>query len=309
MAILFYSQIDDPEPWRQAFARDLPRMPFRVWPEVGDPGEIVYALVWKPPSGLLKSLPNLKSILALGAGVDAMLRDPELPRTVPLVRLVDAGLAPQMTEYALYGVLHFHRQMHRYAQFQKVSQWSPMLPVAAARRTVGVMGLGVLGRDFLQKLAPLGFRMLGFSRTPRELRGVTTFHGEKGLQPFLARTEILVNFLPLTAETERIINATTLHWLPRGACVVNLARGGHVDEAALLAALDERHIDGALLDVFEEEPLPASHPLWQHPKVFVTPHIAAQAVAELAVSQVIENIRRIERGDEPLGRVQLERGY
>ena len=309
MAILFYSEIDDPEPWRQAFARDLPAFAFRVWPDVGDATEISYALVWKPFPGLLKTLPRLKGILSLGAGVDGILRDAELPRHVPLVRLVDAGLASQMSEYALYGVLHFHRQMHRYAVFQREAQWRALEPVDAARRSVGVMGLGVLGGDFVRKLAPLDFRVLGFSRTPRHLAGVVSFHGEEGLRPFLAQSEILVNFLPLTAQTQRILNAERLACLPRGACIVNIARGGHVDEEALLVALDSGRIGGALLDVFDREPLPPEHPFWRHPKVFVTPHVAAQAVAELAVSQVIDNIRRIERGEQPVGLVMIERGY
>src|SRR5262249_39701637 len=129
MAILFYSEVDDPSPWQTAFARDLPQMPFRIWPEVGCAADIAYALVWKPPSGLVKTLPHLKAILSLGAGVDAILRDPELPRGVPIVRLVDAGLSRQMSEYALYGVLHFHRQMHRYAFQQRAGQWQPLAPV------------------------------------------------------------------------------------------------------------------------------------------------------------------------------------
>jgi glyoxylate/hydroxypyruvate reductase len=309
MTILFYSEIDDPEPWRAAFARELPQMGFRVWPDVGDVAEIAYALVWKPLPGLLRTLPNLKAILSLGAGVDGILRDAELPRDVPLVRLVDAGLSEQMSEYALYGVLHFHRQMHRYAVQQREGRWEPHAPVHAAERSVGVMGLGVLGSDFIRMLAPLKFRVLGFSRGARAMPGVDCYHGKDGLRPFLAQTEILVNFLPLTAQTQHILNAQTLAWLPRGACIVNIARGGHIDEQALLTALNEGRIGGVLLDVFEHEPLPAGHAFWQHRAVFLTPHIAAQAVAELAVSQVIENIRRIERGEQPLGLVMAERGY
>jgi len=309
MAILFYSEVDDPEPWRQAFARDLPAIAFRVWPDVGDVDDIAYALVWKPQPGLLKTLPKLKAILSLGAGVDGILADSELPRDVPLIRLVDAGLAQQMSEYALYGALHFHRQMHVYALQQRQVQWRMFEPVPAAHRSVGVMGLGVMGSDFVRKLAPLGFRVLGYSRTPSALPGVVSFHGEAGLRPFLEQTEILVNFLPLTGETRRILNAERLAWLPRGACIINLARGGHLDEAALLAALDSGHLGGALLDVFDREPLPPEHPFWRHPQIFVTPHIAAWAVAEVAVSQVIENIRRVERGEQPLGLVMIERGY
>ena len=295
MAILFYSEVDDPEPWRQAFARDLPAMAFRVWPDVGDVDDIAYALVWKPQPGLLKTLPKLKAILSLGAGVDGILADSELPRDVPLIRLVDAGLAQQMSEYALYGALHFHRQMHVYALQQRQARWRMFEPVAASRRSVGVMGLGVMGSDFVRKLAPLGFRVFGYSRTPSALPGVVSFHGEAGLRPFLEQSEILVNFLPLTGETRRILNAERLAWLPRGACIINLARGGH--------------LGGALLDVFDREPLPPEHPFWRHPQIFITPHIAAWAVAEVAVSQVIENIRRVERGEQPLGLVMIERGY
>lgn len=308
-ALLFYSEIDDPAPWRVALAHALPEIEFRVWPAAGEASDIAYALVWKPPTGMLKQFPNLKAILSLGAGVDGILQDVELPRQVPLLRLVDAGLAQQMAEYAMYGVLHFHREMHRYVLQQREARWQQLTPVASAQRSVGVMGLGVLGSDFVRKIVPLGFRVLGYSRTARTLPGVTTFHGEAGLQPFLAHTQILVNFLPLTAQTQRVLNAQTLAWLPRCACLVNLARGGHIDEDALLAALDAGHIGGVLLDVFDREPLPRTHPFWHHPKVFVTPHIAAQAIAELAVSQVIENIRRIERGEAPTGLVDLERGY
>jgi glyoxylate/hydroxypyruvate reductase A len=309
MAILFYSEIDDPAPWRAAFATALPDLGFRVWPDVGDAREITYALVWKPLPGLLKTLPNLKAILSLGAGVDGILRDPELPRSVPMVRLVDAGLSDQMSEYALYGVLHFHRDMHRYAEQQRSVRWHQLKPVPASARTVGVMGLGVLGGDFVRKLLPLGFQVLGYTRSAREWPGVRLFHGDAGLREFLSCTQILVNFLPLTPQTQHILDAGRLSWLPRGACIVNIARGGHVDESALMAALESGHIGGALLDVFEREPLASEHPLWRHPRVFVTPHVAAQAIAELAVSQVIDNIRRSERGEPPLGLVNIERGY
>jgi glyoxylate/hydroxypyruvate reductase len=309
MTILFSSPTDEPEPWREALARALPEMSFRVWPEVGDPSEATYALVWKPKPGMLASLPRLKAILSLGAGVDHLWIDPDLPKHVPIVRMVDAGLAQQMSEYALYGVLHFHRSMDRYAELQRRGEWRQLPAVAAARRTVGVMGLGVLGGDFVRKLVALGFRILGWSRTPRELLGVISFHGREGLQPFLKQTDILCNFLPLTAETDRLLTAATFALMPRGAFLVNIARGAHMDEDDLVAALDSGQLGGALLDVFRHEPLPPGHPFWQHPKIVVTPHVAAQAIPELMVSQVVDNIRRIERGEPPLGLVDPSRGY
>jgi len=309
MTLLFCSDTDAPEPWREALAPELPEMEFRVWPDVGEPAHVTYALVWRPQSGLLASLPNLKAILSLGAGVDHVLLDPLLPSGVPIVRMVDAGLAAQMSEYALYGVLHFHRSMQQYADQQRRTLWHQVPAVLAQQRTVGIMGLGVLGGDFARKLVPLGFNVLGWSRTPKNLPGVTAFHGRAGLEEFLGQIEILANFLPLTPDTAGILGAPTFRQLPRGACIINIARGAHLNERELLAALDEGRLGGAMLDVFQREPLPPEHPFWHHPRVVITPHVAAQAIAELMVAQVIESIRRIERGDQPPGLVDRGRGY
>lgn len=309
MTLLFYSDTDAPEPWRDAFARELPEMEFRVWPDVGERAGVTYALVWKPQPGLLASLPNLKAILSLGAGVDHVLMDSQLPKGVPIVRMVDAGLAAQMSEYALYGVLHFHRSMQQYAEQQRRAHWRQLPAVSAPQRVVGIMGLGVLGGDFARKVVPLGFKVLGWSRTPKNLPGVTTFHGHEGLSTFLDQTEILANFLPLTVETTGILSATTFSRLPRGACIINIARGAHLNEHELLAALNAGQLGGAMLDVFQREPLPPEHPFWHHPRVVITPHVAAQAIAELMVAQVIDNIRRVARGQPPRGSVDRERGY
>ncbi len=309
MTLLFYSDTDAPGPWRDAFALELPELEFRVWPDVGELARVTYALVWRPPSGLLASLPNLKAILSLGAGVDHVLLDSCLPDGIPIVRMVDAGMAAQMSEYALYGVLHFHRNMQQYAEQQRRAEWRQVPAVTAQQRAVGVMGLGVLGGDFARKLVPLGFKVLGWSRTPKSLPGVTAFHGRDGLAEFLGRTQILVNFLPLTPDTVAILSAPTFSQLPRGACIINIARGAHLDEHELLAALDEGRLGGAMLDVFQREPLPPEHPFWHHWGVVITPHVAAQAIAELMVAQVIDNIRRVERGQHPLGLVDPGRGY
>ena len=309
MALLFYSEIDSSESWRAALARALPNLEFRSWPGTGARGEIRYALVWNPPRGLLATLPNLRAILALGAGVDALLQDPSLPPRVPILRLVDAGLREQMTEYGLYAVLHFHRDMPHYQAKQRQGQWQPRPAVPAAHRRVGVMGLGVLGGDLARALAGMGFQVHGWVRSPHRIEGVTSFHGVQGLRDFLSRSDILVNLLPLTPHTSGILNAETFSRLPAGAAVINLARGAHLVEADLLAALDSGHLSGAMLDVFQHEPLAQDHPFWSHPKVFITPHVSAQTVTELAEGQVIENIRRIERGEQPLGVVDPDRGY
>jgi len=309
MALLFYSEIDAPGPWRAAFAKAFPQLQFRVYPEVGQKEDIRYALVWKPPTGLLATLPNLRAILSLGAGVDSLLQDVTLPRRVPILRLVDAGLRGQMTEYGVYAVLHFHRDMPFYREQQSLGVWRQLPPVPAAKRSVGVMGLGVLGGDLARVLVRLGFHVSGWSRGARTFEGVTCYHGRDQLKVFLSRCEILVNLLPLTPQTQGILNARTFSELRRGAAVVNLARGGHLVEADLLNALNSGQLSGAMLDVFQNEPLPKEHPLWTHPKVVITPHVSAQAVAELAEGQVIENVRRIERGETPVGMVDLDRGY
>lgn len=309
MVLVFYSDLDDPRPWRAALTGALPQLDFRVWPECGARDEIDYALVWRPPPGMLAQLPRLKAILSLGAGIDHLFDDPHLPRGLPITRMVDAGMAVQMSEYALYGVLHFHRSMDRYAQLQHRGEWRQLPAVPAAQRSVGVMGLGVLGADFARKCAAVGFRVIGWSRSPKEIPGVRAYSGAAEVDAFLAATQILVNFLPLTAQTEGLLDARLFARLPRGAYLVNLARGKHVVEPDLLRALDSGQLDGAMLDVFVREPLPAEHPFWRHPKVVVTPHVAAQAIATLMVEQVVDNIRRLESGATPVGLVDVARGY
>jgi glyoxylate/hydroxypyruvate reductase len=308
MSLVFYSRTDAPEPWREAIGAALPGLPFHVWPETGDPGKVRYTLVWKPPAGWHRRFPNLQAILSLGAGVDAILADPDLPPGIPVLRLVDAGLSRQMAEYAAYGVLLFHRRMHEYSLQQRQSRWEPLPPSATGDCNVGIMGLGVLGAEAARYISGMGYPVLGWSRTPKRIPGATCYSGDD-LDRFLAHTQILVNFLPLTPATEGLLNARLFARLPAGACLVNLARGVHVVDADLLAALDSGHLGGALLDVFHEEPLAADHPFWTHPRILVTPHVAAVTLASEAAAQVIANLKRLERGEQPLGIVDRAAGY
>jgi len=308
--LLYLSSVDKSEPWREALERALPDLDFRLWPdEIGDPAEIDYALVWKPPPGEMRRYANLKAILSLGAGVDHLLCDPDLPAGVPVVRLIDRALTQGMSEYVLYWVLHYHRRFADYARLVAARQWTNLPQTDTRLRRVGVLGLGELGGDAARKLAQLDFAVAGWSRSPKDLPGIETFAGRDGLVPFLERTEILVCLLPLTAETEGIIGRETLAALPTGAVLINPARGGHVVEDDLLAALDSGHIAAATLDVFRTEPLPAGHPFWDHPKVTVTPHMASLTVPDSAAGWVAENIRRVEQGRAPLGVVDRARGY
>ena len=312
MKLMFVSEEDRAEPWRDQLLAEFPKMEFFVWPEDAnriDLGLINYTLAWKPPVGVLRNLTGLKFVQSLGAGVDGLLLDPSLPRHIPISRMVDRSLIQGMTEYILYNVIHYHRKMGDYAFQQNTKTWRALYQVDPRERRIGLMGLGQLGSDAAEKLLPLEFDVASWTRSPKKMAGVSNFHGPDGLIDFLARTEILICLLPLTSATHGIINSTNLANLPRGAIVINCARGGHVVDEDLLAALDTDQIAGACLDVFNEEPLPKDHPYWTHPKVRITPHTASLTAAHSAVKYVIENILRVERGELPLNIVNLEDGY
>ncbi len=306
MALLFRSSVDSEARWKPQLAAELE---VRIWPEIGDPAEIDYALVWRPESGLLASLPNLKLILSLGAGVDHILCDPYLPRGVPIVRLVDPYMTDAMSEYIVLQVLRLHRQDLDYRAQQKTEIWLELDQKNAVERTVGILGFGELGQDVARKLKRLGFDVALWGRrhkTVEELRG---YAGSAGLPALLARTEILVCLLPLTAETEGILNTATLAMLPKGATLINAARGGHLVEEDLLAALASGRLSAAVLDVFRDEPLPVGHPFWHHPRIVVTPHIAAATHPPTAAPIILDNIRRFEAGRPLLNQVDPAQGY
>ena len=310
MTILFASKTDDPEPWRAALAEHFEDLDFRVWPDdEGDAAAVEFALVWAQKEGALKRYPNLRAIFSLGAGVEHILRDRDLPAGVPIVRLVDAQLTRDMTEYVLAWVLYYHRDHHRYRALQAARQWRTLPPVSAAERQVGILGLGELGRAAAAALADLGFRVRGWSRTAKEIEGIACFHGADGLGEFLAGAEILVCLLPLTPETRAIVDGALLAALPAGACFVNAARGGHVVAVDLIAALDSGHIAAAALDVFEPEPLPADDPLWSHPGVTITPHVASITNHRTAGAEIADDIRRIRGGGAARHVVDPAKGY
>lgn len=309
MALLFKSDIDRGGSWRRELLALEPELDLREWPDVGDPADIEYALVWQPPPGELKSYPNLKAIFSIGAGIDHLASDPELPRDVPVVRMVEPGLTAGMTEFVVMSVLYHHRFMLDYAAQQRAHQWREIEQIPTSDRRVGILGLGVLGRDAAEALLRFGFPVAGWSRTRKEIPGIESFHGETGFEPFLARSDILVCLLPLTAETESILDARAFAALPRGAALISVGRGKQVVEADLLTALDAGQVGGATLDVFREEPLPADSPFWDHPRVVVTPHIASMTLPKTACKAVIDNIRRHRAGQSLEHVVDLARGY
>ncbi len=309
MVVLFLSAVDSAADWQAELGRLLPDLELRVWPDLGDPTEIEAALVWRPPPGLLDRLPNLKLILSLGAGVDHILADPSLPPGVPVVRLVDPYMTAAMSEYVQLQVLRLHRQDPAYLEQQRARRWRTLPQPNAAERRVGVLGLGVLGSDAALKLKVLGFDVAGWSRSERKLPGIATFCGADGLEALLRRSEILVCLLPLTPATAGILDARLFGLLPRGAALVNCARGGHLVEADLLAALDGGRLSAAVLDVFRDEPLPPEHPFWAHPRILVTPHVAAATHPPSAAAAVADNLRRLREGRPLLNRVDVSVRY
>jgi glyoxylate/hydroxypyruvate reductase A len=309
MALLFRSTVDSSARWRAQLTRLTSELEVRVWPEMGNPAEIDYALVWRPEPGFLASLPNLKLILSLGAGVDHLLGDPQLPRHIPIVRLVDPHMTDAMSEYVVLQVLRLHRRDLDYRAQQEAGVWRELDQQNAGERRVGILGLGELGQDAAKKLTALGFDVAGWSRGDKNLAGIASYAGAAGLAPLLGRSEIVVCLLPLTTETERILNASTLALLPKGAALVNAARGAHLVEDDLLAALASGQVSAAVLDVFREEPLTTDHPFWHHPRVIVTPHVAAFTNPTTAAPIILDNIRRFEDGRPLLNRIDPARGY
>ena len=307
-AIAYISRDTDGLHWKRVLEAGLGPLDYRTLDTLGNTDDIEVALAWKPPPGLLRTFRNVRLIVSLGMGVDHLLADETLP-DVPIVRIMDEGLVGQMSEYALFWALRHHREIDRYAELQKQGQWKPLDFVDTIDRRVGVMGLGTIGQDTAAKFARLGFPTAGWSRTARTLDGIETFHGSDGFRRFLARSDILVDVLPLTRETRGLLDAAAFAALPKGAYFINMARGGHVVDEALLAALDSGHLAGAALDVFNTEPLPAGHRYWTHPRVHVTPHIAGATNPRTASPGVIENIKRLRAGRDLIHRVDAKTGY
>lgn len=309
MVLLFYSETDDSRLWSEMLHAHLPDLEIRIWPEAGDLGQIDAALVWRPPAGLLATLPRLRLIASLGMGVDHIFADPHLPASVPVARIVDADMVERMGEYVVMELLRLHRRVEELERLKSKRRWRRLLPRSNEERRVGVMGLGAIGSSVARRIAAMGFPVAGWSRTPKALEGIECHAGPGGLAPFLARSDVLVCLLPLTPETRDVLDRDVLRSLPRGAYLINCARGEHLVEEALLTALDEGHLHGASLDVFRTEPLPPEHPFWGHPRIRITPHVAGPTNPRTAAAQVAENLSRLGAGKPLLNTVTTDRGY
>lgn len=312
MNIRFYTIDPDPPRWIEALQRQLPSARITLHPEGRDvPAH--YAVCWKPPVDFFDGQHNIKAVFNIAAGVEFILAHPAMQagylREVPIVRLGDAGMAAQMEEYVLAAALRWQRKLDSYATQQRAGEWKMLAPKKRDRVTVGVLGLGVLGTHVAQSMRRFGFSAAGWSRNPKQIEGVDCYAGARGLSEMLTRTNVLVCLLPLTDSTRGILNRTNLAQLPQGAHLINIGRGAHLVEADLIALLDEDQLGGATLDVFSEEPLPLSNPLWKHPKVHITPHVSASTIREESMAQIAAKIRAFDRGETIRDVVDRSKGY
>ncbi len=306
MRISFCCTGTPPEPWLSALRAALPQAQVELW-SPGSP-QADYAVVWAPPQQFLDEQSELKTIFTIGAGVDGLLKL-QLPPQVALVRLEDAGMAVQMAEYVSHAVLRHFREFDAYESQARQGQWLQRRARRHADFPVGVLGLGVLGARVAQTLTQFDFPVNGWSRTAKVIEGVQCYADRNQLQQFLAATRILVCLLPLTDQTQGILNRDTLSRLLPGGYVINVARGAHLVDEDLIALLDIGQLAGATLDVFRTEPLPADHAFWTHPKIQITPHISARTLRKESVAQIVEKIMTLQRGESVAGFVNRQQGY
>ena len=296
----------DPAPWVQGLQAALPQARVAAWA----PGAPLadHAVVWAPPQTFIDEQQGLKTLFNIGAGVDALLQL-RLPPTLQVVRLDDAGMSVQMAEYVCHAVIRHFREFDAYDADVKAGRWSYRKPRSRADFPVGVMGLGVLGERVARALQMFEFPVNGYSRSPKQIDGVRGFAGAQQLGDFLQASRVLVNLMPLTHETENILNRSTLSQLQPGGYLINVARGRHLVEEDLIALIDSGHLAGATLDVFRTEPLPPEHPFWHHPRITVTPHTSARTLRDESIAQIAGKILALQRGEPIRGVVDHQRGY
>jgi glyoxylate/hydroxypyruvate reductase A len=308
MSILYRSDEPRAAAWARYFTEHAPDLEFRVWPDAGDLSKVEYLIAWQPPPEFLDELPGLKVLFSSGAGIDHI-DLAVVPASVPVVRMVEPGIIDGMVEYVSLAVLALHRDLFDYVEAKAARVWAPIEVLRASSRTIGVMGMGVLGRAVLERLATYKFRLRGWNRSLRRMDGVESFVGAAQLQEFLAGCDVLVCLLPLTTATKGLLSRDVFSALPAGAALINVGRGPHLVDADLLDALDSGRLSRAIIDVTDPEPLPFDHPFWTHPRVFLTPHVASMTQSETAAPILLDNIRRHQRGEPLKDVIERSRGY
>jgi len=294
--------------WREHFRHGAPQIEFRIWPDVGDAGNVRYLALWDPIDNLATEFPNLEVLFSTGAGVDQFDLS-KIPDDIVVVRLLDPAIISGMREYVSHAVLTLHRDFLGYRQSQSTAAWNPVVTKLANETRVGVMGLGSLGQAALDALQPFGYSLGAWSRSPHDVDGVRCFSGVDELHPFASDCDILICLLPLTAATTGVLNRELFNAMPKGSGLINVGRGAHLIEDDLLAALSDGQISGAVLDVAANEPLASEHPFWRHPRIQLTPHIASMTGNESAAAVLLDNVLRHERGERMLGVIDRTLGY
>ncbi len=309
MAIVIIRQDSKIDAWKNALLRANPELRVYSYLEEHPKKEITMALIWKHPRGSLLGYPNLKCIASAGAGVDYIFEDATVPEHIPITRVVDPYLASDMSEHVLAAIFAELKNFNNYKVQQTQALWKPREYRRITDVTVGILGLGELGAFTGKDLVKAGFNVQGWSRSEKSIEGITSYSGDSGLHTFLMKTDFLVCLLPLTPDTKGILNTKLFTKLPKGAYIINVARGGHLVDHDLIAQLNNNHLSGACLDVYHQEPLPSSHPFWKHPKIFMTPHYASVSDTNSVIPQILENYKNIHEGRALINVVNREKGY
>lgn len=295
--------------WQEALLKLDPSLDIRIWPEIGNPEDITFVLLWRHPHGVCEQFPNLRCIASMGAGVEHIMTDPNLPTHIPVVRIMDNTMGKQMVQYAVAATLFHIRLFDRWQESQRIAKWDKFPPFGLYKAQVGVMGLGYLGQQIAIALTQMGLPVSGWSNSKKSIDNVQSFAGKNEFELFLSQSDVLICMLPLTPETKGILNKNTFNLLPPNAYIINMGRGQHLIEQDLIDAIDSGQLSGACLDVFEEEPLPKQHPFWSQPKIKITPHIASVTSPTSVAPQILENYQRAQRGDDLINRANVTRGY
>ncbi|WP_027076005.1 2-hydroxyacid dehydrogenase [Maribacter antarcticus] len=309
MALVLIRQDGKIDLWKNALLKANPDLPTYSYLEEHPKEDITMALIWKHPEGSLSIYPNLKCIASAGAGVDYIFEDETIPNAIPITRLVDPYLAGDMSEHVLASIFAELKNFNTYKVQQTQAVWKPKNYRRITDVTISIMGLGELGALTAKDLVQSGFKVQGWSRSKKSIAGVTTFSGNNDLNKFLRTSDFLVCLLPLTPETNGILNTVLFEQLPKGAYIINVARGGHLVDNDLLAQLDNGHLSGACLDVYHQEPLAVTHPFWKQPKIIMTPHYASVSDTKSVIPQILENYKNLQNGKELMNVVSRKKGY
>jgi glyoxylate/hydroxypyruvate reductase A len=309
MSLLLVAPNRDKQPFKTALLAIDSNLDVEIWPDVQEKNRVQFAVAWNQPKHLFEQYPNLKAISSLGAGVNHILNDKTIPEHLPVCRIICDSLLTQMKEYVLSAVLNYQHNIITYFQQKQQGRWKAQPNKSPANFSIGIMGLGEIGKPIASRLAKLGYQIKGWSKSPKNIEGVETFSGENQLNEFIAKTTVLVCLLPLTAETEGILNLEIFKQMQHPGYLINVARGEHLVEEDLIYALDKGWLKGACLDVFSEEPLPEKHPFWNRESIFITPHAASITNPEDAAVQIVDNYKRALSGIELKHTVDRDKGY